>query len=97
MALTKVMDGVTAVVDLAAAGVITLTGPGVVDAVGLKVREVVIVNKLMSDGVYHPLTNKDGAVVLSAIPNVAILEAAGLYKLTKPQVTAAVTCGYEEI
>lgn len=97
MALTKVMDGITAAVDLDGATSFTLAGPGVVDAVGLKVGQSVIVNKLMSDGVYHPLTNRKRSIVLSNFPNVEIIDAAGTYKLTKPQVTEAVTCGYEEI
>jgi len=97
MALAKVIDGVTAAVALAGATVFSPTGAFVVDAVGLTVGQYVILNKLMSDGVYHPATDKSGAIVLSAFPNHAVVDAPGSYKLTKPQVTAAVTCGWEVI
>ena len=97
MALAKVIDGVTAAVTLAGATVFSPTGPFVVDAVGLAVGQFVIVNKLMSDGVYHPATDKNGTIILSAFPNHVIVNAPGSYKLTKPQVTAAVTCGWEVV
>jgi hypothetical protein len=97
MALAKVIDGVTAVVNLAGATVFSPAGAFVVDAVGLGVGQYVIVNKLMSDGVYHPATDKNGTIVLSMFPNHVVIDAPGSYKLTKPTVTAAVTCGWEAI
>jgi len=91
------MNAQTAVVALAGATAFTPTGPFVLDAVGLKVGEVCLVNKLQSDGTYRPVTNEKGAVFLSAVPNTIVIEALGTYKVTKPAATAAVTVGWEEI
>jgi hypothetical protein len=98
MAQAIVMNGVTAVVDLAGATAFSPTSAFCVDAVGLGVNEYVIVNKRMSDGItYKPLTNSNGSVVLSAIPNTVIVDAPGTYKITKPTSTSAVTVGWELI
>ena len=97
MAIIKVIDAETAIVDLASATQFTTTGTFVIDAVGLKADENVIVHRLMSDGLFHPLTNDKGTVILSANPNAVLLDTGGTYKVTKPTVTEAVTVGYEEV
>lgn len=95
MALTKLIDGVTAAVLEPAATVFSPTGPFVIDASGLKVGEYVILYKLMSVGTYKPVTNKEGTIALSQSPNNILIDVPGSYKLVKPTVTAAVTAGWE--
>ena len=97
MALTKLIDGVTAAVFEPAATVFSPTGAFLIDAVGLKVGEYIILYKLFSDGSYYPATDKNGSIVLSNAPNNVIVDAPGSYKLVKPTVTASVTAGWEEI
>lgn len=97
MAQAIVMNAQTAVIAVAAATAFVAAGPFVADAVGLAVGEIVILNRLMSDGNYKPATNDKGAIILSAIPNTIVVEAPGTYKFSKPTVTAAVTVGWEVI
>lgn len=97
MAITKVIDAVSAAINLAGATSFSVTGLAAIDAVGFSsVDDVVIVNRLMSDGAYHPLTQKGEAVVLKAMNNAVTVEY-GTYKLTRPVAGAAITAGYEEI
>jgi len=95
MALAKVIDNVTAAVLEPAATVFTPAGPFVIDAVGLRVDEYVIIYKLFSDGLYHPATDYNGVLALSNNPNNIIIEAGGSYKAVKPKVTLGVTVGWE--
>jgi len=95
MALIKLIDAATAAVLEPAATVFSPAGSFVIDAVGLKVNEFIVLYKLMSDGLYHPATNKEGSIVLSANPNNVLIDVPGSYKLVKPASTAAVTAGWE--
>ena len=98
MALAVLINNQTAAVALAGATEFSPTGPFVIDANSLKPGEYIILYKLFSDGVYHPATNKDGAIILSAFPNNVIVDAPGSYKLVKPTVTSVgVTAGWEAV
>ena len=94
MAITNVINGVTTAVAIGAATAFTITEPTTILADGLKVGENVVVWRLGPSGSYVPATNKEGSIVLSAVPNMAVLDAAGTYKMTKGVTEANVYAGY---
>lgn len=99
MAITNVIGtsggaGVSAAVLLADATAFTITEPTTLLADGLLVGENLIVYRLGPSGEYKPATNKDGAIVLSAYPNTALLDAPNTYKVPKPITSGEVHVGY---
>ena len=101
MAITNVTGtsggaGVTAAVTLASATEITLTAPGIILADNLPVGKNAIVYRRGPSGSFLPATNKEGAIVLSAFPNMVVVEGPAVYKVTKDATSVEVHIGYEE-
>jgi len=83
MAITNVIDGVAVAVDEATAVSFAVTSASLLTADNFALGENARVLRLGPSGDYIPATNKDGAIVLSAIPNMALLEGPARYKVTK--------------
>jgi len=96
MAITNVIDGVTAVVAVAAATSFTIAGAATITADNFLVGEYAFVYRLGPSGAYVVATNERGAIVLSAIPNTAVIDGPGTYKIGKTLTTSAAYVGYEE-
>ncbi len=96
MAITKVIDGVSAAKALPAAitDAFQITEVTGIFADNFGVGENAIVYRLGPSGSYKVATNKDGAIVLSAFPNTALLEAPGWYAITKDATAVAAHVGY---
>ena len=97
MAITVIEALSTA--DAVAAGVDTqfaTTGPFTLYADYLEVNQNVILLRLGPSGDYLAATNKAGAIVLSAFPNMAYVEAGGSFQIKKDASSADVAVGYEE-
>jgi hypothetical protein len=95
MAITKVINGVTTAVDLATATAFSITDPTTITADNFAVGEYAIVHRLGPSGEYRPATNRDGSIVLSALPNIVLLDAPATYKVTKTVTAVAAYVGYE--
>ena len=95
MAITVVIDGVTAAVTLASAIEFPISSRALVTADYLKVGQNAIVYRKGPSGNYLPATNEKGAIALSAYPNTAVIDGPGLYKITKDLSDEAYV-GYEE-
>lgn len=93
MAITNVIDGVTTAVSLESATAFELIDTTTVYADYFKIDEVAIVHRLGPSGNYLPATNKSGSIVLSAYPNMAVLEPAW-YKITKTETSLEAYVGY---
>lgn len=58
------------------------------------VNEVCTLERLGPSGVYLPLTNKQGTVYLSALPNTFYIETNGTYRVHKFETERPATVGY---
>lgn len=97
MALTKVIDNVTAGVDLASATEITVTSRALLVAEGFEgTDEIAVVYILGPSGSYTPLRNESGTVTLGMKPNVAEVPGPAKYKITKTATEGGAYVGYEE-
>ncbi len=72
MAITVVIDGVTAAVTLASATEFAISAAALVTADYLEVGQNAIVYRKGPSGDSLPATNKDGAIALSAFTNTAV-------------------------
>ena len=94
--MTNVINGVTAAVAIGAATSFTVAEGSikVVIADGFAVGESAMIWRLGPSGSYVAATNKDGAMTLSNIPNMLILDVQGTYKVTKTATAEAAYVGY---
>ena len=53
--------------------------------------------RLGPSGEYLPATNKDGVIMVSAFPNMVLVDAPGTYRVDKGATVAAASVGYEEV
>lgn len=95
MAITNVIDGVTTVVVIGDATPFSITDPTSITADNFAVNEIAIVWRLGPSGEYVPATNSFGTIILSAVPNMAVLDAPATYKITKTETDVAAYVGYE--
>ena len=98
MAITTKIAATTSAVEVTDATTeLVATGPFVVYADNFAVGESVAVYRLGPSATFLPLTNKDGSVFLSAIPNMIYVEAAGTYRFVKTITATAASVGIEQI
>jgi len=95
MAITNVINGVQAAVDVAAATAFPVTGPTTITADGFAIGEFAQVFRLGPNAAYSAATNKDGYIILSVFPNMALIDTPGSYKIIKTATVAAAYVGYE--
>lgn len=96
MAITKVIDNVTAAIELAAATPFIVTDAALVTADNFSGNEAAVVYRLGPSGDYNPVTSLDRAVVLSSMPNTVKLDGPGTFKVTKTVTAVGAYVGYEE-
>ena len=94
MAITVLINGVDTAVALGDATSFDITEPTPILADYMEEGEVALVYRLGPSGSYVAATNKNGAIYLSSRPNIALLEAAGTYKITKEATANEVYIGY---
>jgi hypothetical protein len=97
MAIIKVIDNVSAEVDLAAATAFPVSSRAVITTEGFdNPDEVAVVYILGPSGNYTPLRNEHGTVTLGVKPNAVVLDGPASYKITKTETEAGAYVGYEE-
>ena len=96
MAITNVINKIEAAVAIGAATEFAITTAALITVSNFAVDENAIVWRKGPSGNYEAATNKDGTIILSAIPNTAKVEGPGLFKITKDATAAEAYAGYEE-
>jgi len=97
MAITVKIAGTRSAVALSDASTeFVAIGPFVLYGDDFGVGESAVLHRLGPNGVFSPLTNKDGLVSVSSAPNSVYVEALGTYRITKSATAALASVGYEE-
>lgn len=73
------------------------TGPFVLYADNFEVGQNAVLFRLGPSGTFKPATNEAGGIFVSAIPNVAYIDAAGTYQIQKDATSDSARVGYEEV
>lgn len=95
MAITPIIPASVAAVSGAGTEFVT-TGPFVLYGDDFGVGEHCMLTRLGPSGVHKPMTNKDGAILVSHAPNTVYVEAFGTFRLIKTATAAEASVGYEE-
>lgn len=84
-------------VPASAATEFTTTGPFVLYADYFEVGQNAVLYRKGPSGDFLPATNVDGGIVVSALPNTAYVDAAGIFRIKKDATSASAKVGYEVV